>query len=65
MRRYICITLFLFKIVSSEVIRDIFEYDTDWRHADYDIIAHGQVHETGKTFKVLQCGPESKVIFEK
>ena len=46
-------------------IRDIFNYDTDWLYADYDIIAQGIFHDTGKTFKVLQCGSESKIVVEK
>ena len=65
MKRFIFITLFFFQTLFSETIRNIFEYDTSWNHADYDIIAHGHMHETGKAFKVLQCGSESKIVIEK
>lgn len=52
-----------FSLFSS--IRDIFQYDTDWHHADYDIVAQGHFHETGKAFKVLNCSGQSKIITEK
>lgn len=58
------ITLFFFQNLFSQAIRDIFNYDTHWDHADYDIVAHGHVHQTGKAFKVLQCGHESKIVIE-
>lgn len=54
-----------FQIINTASIRNIFEYDNDWLHADYDIIAHGHIRDTGKAFKVLQCGSESKIVFEK
>ncbi len=49
----------------SAAIRDIFQYDLDWNHADYEIVAQGTIHQTGKTFKVLQCGCEVKMVLEK
>ncbi len=61
---FIFITLFFFQTLFSE-IRDIFAYDPEWKHAEYTIIAHGHMDDTGKTFKVLQCCSESKIIFEK
>ncbi len=63
MRRFLGIFML---IMTSQLcyphIRNIFEYDSDWRHAEYTILAQGVIHESGKTFKVLQCGQVSKIF---
>ncbi len=65
MKKIIFIVFWYFQSINAGSIRNIFEYDHDWLHADYVIIAHGHIHETDKAFKVLQCGSESKVVREK
>ena len=61
MRRLVIVGV-LGSCASNTSMRNIFEYDHDWRHADYDIIAHGSMQGAQHAFKMVRCGNESKII---
>lgn len=54
------VLLFSYSILSIP-IRDIFQYDPEWRHSDYHVVAYGHDH-LGNSFTIIQCGEDTKVI---